>query len=494
MFAKPSSPSELEQLITKATDPTLTNDNWQYILDVCDKISSSPEDNTKQAIRILTTKLYTKDANVILRTLSLVTAVSENCGSRMKQEIATKSFLFDCLIKKLSDKKLHKAVKFKITEVISQLNKSFKSDPSLKPMNDAYNTIMSDYRQFVGGADESFGGVGPSKPAKQEMRKEDKAKEEEDLQRVLKLSLQEYEREQAVKKAYLNDKPLPETKPEPKQTKEAKPEDQTIATVSKVRALYDLISYEPDELSFRKGDVITVIESVYRDWWRGSLPSGKVGIFPLNYVTPIINKTPDQLQKEVEEEDHLLAVDTRKVDKLLGLLSMNSDISEDEVTRLYNEILPLRPSLANYIEKYSVRKEELLAMNGQLNGQVKYFNELVDKLINLRINHVEPQYTPVPYPMSTHQNHTGSIGQVHQSPSRPPTGQPMSHQPTGQPTGPPTGQILGHPTNPQYGGYSNYLAQQPTSSGFGNAYQYSQNNQPPQPYLNINNFPSVNEL
>ena len=67
-------------------------------------------------------------------------------------------------------------------------------------------------------------------------------------------------------------KPLPEIQPEPES-----PPVETVATVSKVRALYDLVSYEPDELSFRKGDVITVIESVYRDWWRGSLPSGKLG-------------------------------------------------------------------------------------------------------------------------------------------------------------------------------------------------------------------------
>lgn len=365
MFSRQTASGEgkLEKLIDRATDGTLTADNWHYILDVCDNISSNPEESTKQAIKIITQRLNTKDANVILRTLSLITAVAENCGSRMKQEIATKSFLFDCLIKKLNDKKIHKTVKFKITEIISQLNDSFKGDPSLKPMSDAYSVVKLDYSQYLNTstANDSANNItsyGPSKPGKHEISQQDKAKEEEDFQRVLKLSLQEYEREQQIKKAYLNDKPLPETKTnnDTKETdrsnSQAKTPEDTIASISKVRALYDLISYEPDELSFRKGDVITVIESVYRDWWRGSLPNGKTGIFPLNYVTPIVNKSPEEINKELELESNILTNELRKVDRLLGLLSTNnaSMINEDEITQLYNELLPLRPSLAKFID------------------------------------------------------------------------------------------------------------------------------------------------
>lgn len=61
----------LDALINKATDPTLTSDNWQYILDVCDKISSNPELETSRAVNLIKTKITsTKDANTILRSLS----------------------------------------------------------------------------------------------------------------------------------------------------------------------------------------------------------------------------------------------------------------------------------------------------------------------------------------------------------------------------------------------------------------------------------------
>ncbi|KAI5951074.1 HSE1 [Candida jiufengensis] len=391
----------LDTLINKATDPTLTTDNWQYILDVCDKISSDPELETTRAINLIKAKISsTKDANIILRSLSLITSIAENCGSRMKQEIATKSFLQDCLIKKLQDKKLHITVKYKIIEVLEQLNKSFKNDPSLKPMNDAYNKAKYEYPQYFKAQH------GPSKPAKQERTQQDKNKEDEELQRVLKMSLQEYEDEQNLKKQYLNNKPLPEANNNqsiPPSSPDSSNETQTVATVSKVRALYDLISYEEDELSFRKGDVITVIESVYRDWWRGSLPNGKIGIFPLNYVTPIVNKTPQELAKEAEIENQLLNVEQRKIERLLALLSTNdiSQVNEDEVTDLYNSVISSRIQLGNLIDKYSVRQEELTVLNTQLTTEAKSYNQLLDKSITNRSKFNGPNYnsySSLPYP------------------------------------------------------------------------------------------------
>ncbi|KAK6197957.1 uncharacterized protein RJT21DRAFT_122779 [Scheffersomyces amazonensis] len=483
----------LENLINRATDATLTQDNWQYILDVCDKISSNPEDGTKQAIRVISTKLSSRDANVILRSLSLLVSIAENCGSRMKQEIATKSFIQDNLIKKLKDNKLHKTVKYKIVEVIDQLYHEFKSDPSLKPMTDAYNKVKSEYSQYFKSSS------APSKPEKREISKVDKVKEDEELQRVLKLSLQEYEREQSVRKTYLNSKPLPETKQEQDQAQSERqpnqspsPEAQTIATVSKVRALYDLISYEADELSFRKGDVITVIESVYRDWWRGSLPNGKIGIFPLNYVTPIVNKTPQQIQQELSEENKVLNVDQKKIDRLLAILSTSAanltTINEDEITQLYNEIIPLRPQLGKFIDKYNIRKEELGVLNNQLNNEVKYYNELMDSSISRRANANPFENNSTPYPSAY----------------------PPAPQYTTQP--PPQQQTPSYPQYPTYGSPEAPLQQQPTSVGFGNniyhqasaPYQQAQPHQQVQPprqgtqdlqqFSNIERFPDVSNL
>lgn len=442
--------SELEKLIYKATDGSLTNDNWQYILDTCDCISSNPETNTKEAIKIVQKRLAMKDANVILRTLSLLLAIAENCGSRMKQEIASSSFLQESLLKKLGDRKLHKQVKFRIAEVIVQLNSSFDNDPSLKPIKDAFKILKSKYGHYINSP--------PNKPEKQELSTSERKNEEMEMERALKLSVQEYEREQSIKKSYLNSKPLPSFSESgvlinPSQTEkqedvissntlqQRKPslEDQqsaTIASVKKVCALYDLISYEPDELSFKKGDVITVIESVYRDWWKGLLPSGKIGIFPLNYVTPVVTKSPEEISRETAMENLVQEIELKKVEKLLALLSSNPDqVPEDDVTLLYNEIIPLRSNLAKFINKYSTRKDELRVLHDKVNNETRSYNGYIDQIVGQK-NHTH--YTgPLPYPISSDQAN--------------PIGDQM--------------QMAG------------YLEQQPTSAGFGNAYGRPVNNQ-----------------
>ncbi|GAA5842652.1 hypothetical protein JCM3766R1_004886 [Sporobolomyces carnicolor] len=48
-------------------------------------------------------------------------------------------------------------------------------------------------------------------------------------------------------------------------------------------ALYDYDSTDPDDLSFREGDRIKLVEIVSDDWWRGEL-NGRKGIFPSTYA------------------------------------------------------------------------------------------------------------------------------------------------------------------------------------------------------------------
>lgn len=96
----------------------------------------------------------------------------------------------------------------------------------------------------------------------------------------------------------------------------------TAATVSRVRALYDFTPSEPGELAFRKGDIIAVLESVYKDWWKGSL-RGQVGIFPLNYVEKLQDPTREELEREAQMEAEVFG-QIKNVEKLLALLSTTS--------------------------------------------------------------------------------------------------------------------------------------------------------------------------
>lgn len=140
------------------------------------------------------------------------------------------------------------------------------------------------------------------------------------------------------------------------------PAGTTAATVSRVRALYDFQPSEAGELQFRKGDVIAVLESVYKDWWKGSL-RGQIGIFPLNYVEKISDPTQEELQREAQMESEVFG-EIKNVEKLLALLSTsNSDVNvqeNEEITTLYHQTLAIRPKLIELIGKYSKKKGKLI--------------------------------------------------------------------------------------------------------------------------------------
>lgn len=75
----------------KATDENLTSENWEYILDVCDKVSSS-DSGSKDVVAAMIKRLAHRNANVQLYTLELANALSQNCGVAMHRELASRSF------------------------------------------------------------------------------------------------------------------------------------------------------------------------------------------------------------------------------------------------------------------------------------------------------------------------------------------------------------------------------------------------------------------
>jgi signal transducing adaptor molecule len=108
------------------------------------------------------------------------------------------------------------------------------------------------------------------------------------------------------------------------------PSSQIVAT--RVRALYDFTPTESGEVAFRKGDIIRVLDSVYEHWWRGEI-NGEVGIFPVNFVEVLPDPTPADIQREAEMEAKIFA-QANNIDKLLsklrGLDPNRDNLAEDE--------------------------------------------------------------------------------------------------------------------------------------------------------------------
>jgi signal transducing adaptor molecule len=171
----------------------------------------------------------------------------------------------------------------------------------------------------------------PSQPPKTLITEADKRREDDELQMALALSIKEKDRANpAHGKAPVaqagSSQPTEQTStPQPVPV----PSGTTAATVSRVRALYDFNPSEQGELQFRKGDIIAVLESVYKDWWKGSL-RGQTGIFPLNYVEKLQDPTQEELEREAHMESEVFA-EIKNVEKLLALLSTSAESGRGDV-------------------------------------------------------------------------------------------------------------------------------------------------------------------
>ncbi|CAM9024118.1 unnamed protein product [Wickerhamomyces anomalus] len=387
-------PKDYQAQLQKTIDPLLLSDNWQLILDVCDKVDQEPEQGSRLVVQAIELKLGQRDANVQLRTLSLLTSIAENCGSRVKQEIASKHFT-SVLLNKLKDPLVHKEIKIKIVQVITQLSESFQNDSSLKPIQDAYHQVKSSYSQFFP----------PDKPQKFTLDN-DRLKEEEDLKAAIALSL-------------------------------AENNQASIPTSQEIQQQQQ--QQDPADLHFRKGDIITVLDRVYKDWGKGSL-RGSIGLFPFNYVTPLYDPTPQELIKESEMESKILS-QSRQVEKLLTLLTNNNVelIQNDEFQKLYQEIVLIKPELGGLIEKYRVRRDELLDLHGKLKDATVKYEELTDPLKQQQLRaHQQPpppsnfQYQQ-PQPSLYQQRMSTGPAQFQQQPQQPPLQQSVTGQPLQQP-------------------------------------------------------------
>ncbi|OJJ64488.1 hypothetical protein ASPSYDRAFT_39223 [Aspergillus sydowii CBS 593.65] len=392
-----------DDAVAKATDENLTSENWEYILDVCDKVGAE-ESGAKDAVAALIKRLAHRNANVQLYTLELANALAQNCGPKIHRELASRSFT-DALLRLAGDRNTHQQVKSKVLERMEDWTEMFASNPDFGIMEQAYMKLKTQNPNLQP----------PSKPGKREITDVDRQKEEEELQMALALSIRE--------------KPTAGLQPQAESSSSAAaPENQTqvapagpvlsgtsVATVSRVRALYDFQPSEPGELQFRKGDVIAVLESVYKDWWKGSL-RGQTGIFPLNYVEKLPDPTVEELQREAQMEGDVFG-QIKNVEKLLTLLSTrNSELNvhdNEEITNLYNSTLSIRPKLIELIGKYSQKKDEFTQLNEKFIKARRDYESLLEASMT---QPAQPQYG---------------------RPGQPQYGYPGTGAPSGFPQGPP---------------------------------------------------------
>ncbi|RMY80014.1 hypothetical protein D0864_08845 [Hortaea werneckii] len=419
MFRAQANP--MDDAVVKATDENLTSENWEYILDVCDRVQASSS-GPPHAVSALIKRLAHRNANVQLYTLELANALSQNCGPPLHRELASKAFT-DALLRLANDRNTHAQVKQKVLERMGSWSDEFRKDPDLGIMEQAYQRLRTTQP----------GLMPPSKPGKQQISSDDRRKEEEELQMALALSVQDKGGNQAASPGR-DEGPgaaseRDDSEPQPAQAQPGAQQGRTAATVSRVKALYDFTPSEPGELAFRKDDVIAVLESVYKDWWKGSL-RGQTGIFPLNYVEKLQDPTKEDLERDANMEAEVFG-EIKNVEKLLALLSVRDgggsgrrgEREEEEIGDLYQRTLSIRPKLIELIGRYSQKKDDFTQLNEKFIKARRDYEALLESSMS---------HPPHPYQQQQQQFPIRTPQASH--PMYPP---PQQRQPYGGP--PPTG-------------------------------------------------------
>ncbi|KKA27641.1 hypothetical protein TD95_001740 [Thielaviopsis punctulata] len=396
-----------DEAVAKATDETLTSEDWGAIIDLCDRVSNDDK-GPKDVIQSVIKRLTHRNANVQLYTLELANALSQNCGKPMHREMASRAFT-EALLKLANDRNTHSQVKPKILQRMKDWTDMFSDDPDLGIMKGAYMQLKQSNPMLEP----------PSAPQKNHLTDLDRQREEDDLQKALQLSLQDEEQRRSMSDmsgGYTQPSSSAAAAPAASaasaaQTPEAhvpvSSQGTTAATVSRVRAMYDFAPSEEGELEFKKGDIIAVLESVYKDWWRGSL-RGQTGIFPLNYVEKLTDPTPEELQREAMMEAEVFS-EIRNVEKLLTLLSTSSSgpgvDDNEEISKLYQRTTAIRPKLIKLIEKYSQKKDDFT----QLNEKFIKARRDYETLLEASMAH-PPQHSYHQYPMGQQAPQPGYSG------------------------------------------------------------------------------------
>ncbi|TFY74784.1 hypothetical protein EWM64_g9229, partial [Hericium alpestre] len=414
-----------DDIVVKTTDENLTSENWELIMNLCDKVQDEGEQGARNVIAAILKRLTHRNANVQLYTLALAEALTKNCGIQLHREIASRAFT-QALEKLITDRTTHDKVRTRALSLIALWTAEWENDASLGIMEECFNSLKAKNYRFDT----------PQEPSPPEVDDEVRRREEEELQRALEISVQDkggraawgqyslasasgaggsssragYQ-PAAQGSAASSSSALPQTNatspsypgyapsnirtdtPSQSQYAGASASTTTVpgsavnehapppagppasaspvpsitsGVVTRVCALHTFEPSEPGELAFDKGDIIKVVDRGYKDWWRGQL-KGRTGIFPVNYVEPLPEPTPSELAAEAQQESAVFA-QAANVDRLLTMLrtldpAKDNLADNEEIQELYRASMALRPKIVKLIDKYSQKRADLVAMN-----------------------------------------------------------------------------------------------------------------------------------
>ncbi|GFO46179.1 signal transducing adapter molecule 2 [Plakobranchus ocellatus] len=380
--------------VEKATHEMNTTEDWSLILDICEKVSrqtNGPRDCLKSIIK----RLNHRVPFVAMQALTVLDACVNNCGKQFHLEICSRDFVSEC--RTLISQKAHPKVAQKLKLLIKSWSDmaEFKDDPSLNLIPSLYEDLKKE------GHDFSDGEIKKSTPDASTIRKE-----EDDLAKAIALSLQEDQAKSSSKTSSSGSSsgasggggglyPSYNTGSGASSSSfsNSKPVQKEIR---KVRALYDFEAAEDNELTFKAGELICVLDDGDQNWWKGSNHRGE-GLFPTNFVTTDLTIEPEpeykpekksvQFNDEVQVQTLSLPqgedeIDEGKIDEVLTLIQNADPTGEthpdsQQMLVLEEQCKAMGPLIDTELEKIDKKHATLVELNKKVMDALQMYHNLM---------------------------------------------------------------------------------------------------------------------
>lgn len=388
----------------RITSPNLQDDDYGLLLDFVELVNRNPSSNVVEALRFLKVKLQSSNANTLLRSITLLDFLAENCGAMMKANIATPEFVNNNLLPIIDDSVIHISVKCSLVKEIYKLSRSFENDESLSIMKTTFDSLKTKYPELCNQVVAEFNGA--AKPLSHT-----DPDEELELKKAIELSLKDASPRPAQPQQRPLQLPHPsQPPPQPAPQSLGQPPAQAplhnpaldptpalqapqlcedTSKPDKVVALYDLSSPDEDTLSFKKDDIITIVEEINADWLRGCL-NGRAGIIPTNYVKKIPKTVDADLKKLIDALNSSFDIETT----LSQLMDLNKKVKNSAMTSQQFESCLLSNNFPNKIQKieqtkvnlkqilelHKLKLLELQSMQSNIDNSLKTYQTLITEM------------------------------------------------------------------------------------------------------------------
>jgi len=358
-----STPNPFDGIIEKVTDAKNTAEDWGHIMDLCDQVQQH-KNGAKECLKAIVKRLNHQDPHVVLQAVTVLDACANNCGKEFRLEIASREFENEF-------RRILGRTQPKVQEKLRGLLKSwaegeFKGDSQLSLIPSLYQKLKQEGVDFSSTSDDPT-----SKKRVQQVSKDPNVvssqQEEDDIAKAIQMSLQETK--SSVKGSvaassnstlYPSNSLYGSLAAAPGASAGAvggNGNSSSTGTSSssspkkdekKARALYDFEAAEDNEMTFKAGEIVIILDDSDANWWKGSNHRGE-GLFPANFVTPDLKAEPEQFKEQrrrsVQFNEEVEVVTNTAPPTLVEDLS-TPEVSEekiDTVLQLLHEADPTQP-------------------------------------------------------------------------------------------------------------------------------------------------------